>query len=153
MRGHNLLLTPWIAFAALAASTAVLAQTSPPTPAVIVKTMTVDDVVEPDGSYTSLFHVERLATNQSAAQKIAQRTVAYSESMETAEIVEAFTRKPDGKVVEVDRTKIFAQAPPGSPQVPMFTDRKQKVIVFPDVAPAQRSSPCRLRRPCRLVCG
>ena len=135
MRGHNLLLTPWIAFPALAASTAVLAQTSPPTPAVIVKTMTVDDVVEPDGSYTSLFHVERLATNQSAAQKIAQQTVAYSESMETAEIVEAFTRKPDGKVVEVDRTKIFAQAPPGSPQVPMFTDRKHKVIVFPDVAP------------------
>jgi Domain of Unknown Function with PDB structure (DUF3857)/Transglutaminase-like superfamily len=135
VRGHNLLLTPWIAFAAVAASTAVLAQTSPPTPPIIVKTMTVDDVVEPDGSYTSLFHVERLATNQSAAQKIAQQTVSYSESMETAEVVEAFTRKPDGKVLDVDRTQIFAQATPGSPQVPMFTDRKQKVIVFPDVAP------------------
>jgi transglutaminase-like putative cysteine protease len=119
----------------VAGSAEVVAETSPPTPPIIVKTMTVDGVVAPDGSYTSLFHVERLATNQSAAQKIAQQTVSYSESMETAEIVEAFTRKPDGKVLDVDRTQIFAQAPPGSPQLPMFTDRKQKVIVFPDVAP------------------
>jgi hypothetical protein len=52
---------------------------------------------------------------------------------ETAEIVEAFTRKADGKILQVDRSKIFPQAPPGSPQVPKFTDRKQKVIVFPDV--------------------
>jgi hypothetical protein len=55
--------------------------------------------------------------------------------METAEIEEALTRKADGNVLKVDRTQIFAQAPPGSPQVPMFTDRKQKVIVFPDVGP------------------
>jgi Domain of Unknown Function with PDB structure (DUF3857) len=134
LRGHDLLFALSVVFAAVATSQEVFVEVSPPTPAVIVK-MTVDDVVEPDGSYTSLFHVERLATNQSAAQKIAQQTVSYSESMETAEIVEAFTRKPDGKVLDVDRTQIFAQAPPGSPQVPMFTDRKQKVIVFPDVAP------------------
>jgi transglutaminase-like putative cysteine protease len=135
VRGHNLLFALSIVFAAIAVPREVLAQTSPPTPPIIVRMMTVDDVVEPDGSYTSLFHVERLATNQSAAQKIAQQTVSYSESIETAEVVEAFTRKPDGKVLDVDRTQIFAQAPPGSPQVPMFTDRKQKVIVFPDVAP------------------
>ena len=55
--------------------------------------------------------------------------------METAEIEEALTLKADGNVLKVDRTQIFAQAPPGSPQVPMFTDRKQKVIVFPDVGP------------------
>src|SRR6516225_8809675 len=103
-------------------------------PPVVVKTMTVDVVVQPDGSYTTTLHVERLATNQSAAQKIAQQTVEYSESMETAEVLEAFTRKTDGKVLEVDRTQIFPQAPPGSPRVPMFNDRKQKVIVFPDVA-------------------
>jgi len=102
-------------------------------PPVVVKTMTVDVVVQPDGSYTTTLHVERVATNQSAAQKIAQQTVEYSESMETAEVLEAFTRKTDGKVLEVDRTQIFPQAPPGSPRVPMFNDRKQKVIVFPDV--------------------
>jgi Domain of Unknown Function with PDB structure (DUF3857)/Transglutaminase-like superfamily len=133
--GHNLLLALSIAFAAAAASGEAFAEASQPTTAVIVKTLTVDEVVQPDGGYTILYHVERLATNQSASQKIAQQTVEYSESMETAEIEEALTRKADGKVLEVDRTRIFAQAPPGSPQVPMFTDRKQKVIVFPDVAP------------------
>jgi hypothetical protein len=102
-------------------------------PPVIVKFLTGDEVVEPDGSRTTIFHIEKLATNQSAAHNIAQYTLEYSESMETAEILEAFTRKADGKILEVDRSKIFPQAPPGSPQVPMFTDRKQKVVVFPDV--------------------
>ena len=109
------------------------AEVAPPRPAVIVKTLTGDEIVEPNGGYTTIFHVEKLATNESAAHNIAQYTLEYSESMETAEILEAFTRKADGKVLEVDRTQIFSQAPPGSPQVPKFTDRKQKVVVFPDV--------------------
>ena len=111
----------------------VCADAALPEPPVIVKILTAEEVVDPDGSHTTVFHVEKLATNQSAAHNIAQYTLEYSESMETAEILEAFTRKADGKILEVDRSKIFPQAPPGSPQVPKFTDRKQKVIVFPDV--------------------
>jgi len=103
-------------------------------PPVVVKTLTVDRVVQADGSYTTILHVERLATNASAAHNIAQQTVEYSESMETAEVLEAFTLKADGRILAVDPTQIFPQAPPGSPRVPMFNDRKQKVIVFPDVA-------------------
>ena len=98
-----------------------------------MKTLIGDEIVDPDGSQTTIFHVEKLATNQSAAHNIAQYALEYSESMETAEIMEAFTRKADGKILEVDRSQIFPQAPPGSPQVPKFTDRKQKVVVFPDV--------------------
>jgi hypothetical protein len=67
---------------------------------------------------------------------IAQCTLEFIESMETAEILEAFTRKADGKILEVVRSRIFPQAPPGSPQVPKFTDRKQKVVVFPNVTAA-----------------
>jgi transglutaminase-like putative cysteine protease len=134
VRRRNLIAL-WLAFAAAATPGGAFAQAPPPTPAIIVKTMNSDEIVRPDGSYTTLLHVERVATNESAAQKSAQQTVEYSESMETAEIVEAFTRKPDGRVLQVDRTQIFAQAPPGSAQLPMFTDRKQKIIVFPDVAP------------------
>jgi len=135
VRGHDILLVLSAAFAAAATSGEVFAEASPATSAIIVKTMTLDEVVAPDGSYTTTLHVERAATNQSAAQKIAQQRVEYSESLETAEIAEAFTRKTDGRVLEVDRSRIFAQAPPGSPVVPMFTDRKQKVVVFPNVAP------------------
>ena len=119
-----------LALAVIGAGPARVVAAAPP---VIVKILTGDEVVEPDGSQSTIFHVEKLATNQSAAHNIAQYTLEYSESMETAEIIEAFTRKADGKILEVDRSKIFPQAPPGSPQVPKFTDRKQKVIVFPDV--------------------
>jgi Domain of Unknown Function with PDB structure (DUF3857)/Transglutaminase-like superfamily len=103
-------------------------------PAVILKALTGDTIVQPDGSYTTISHAEMLATNDSAAHNIAQHRVEYSESMETVEILEAFTRKANGKMLEVDRTQIFPQAPPGSPQLPMFNDHKQKVIVFPDVS-------------------
>jgi len=129
VRGHGILLALSMTFAALAASSGVFAETSPPKPAVIVKTMTVDEVVAADGTYTTTFHVERLATNQSAAQKIAQHTLEYSESLETAEIAEAFTRKTDGRVLQVDRSRIFPQAPPGSPRVPMFTDVQERVTL------------------------
>src|SRR6516225_8675624 len=125
-----LLLALTIALAAARPVHVFAAQTEPP---VILKTVTVDRVVAADGSYTTLLHVERLATNESAEHNIAQHRVEYSESMETAEVVEAFTRKADGRILAVDRTQIFPQAPPGSPRVPMFNDRKQKVIVFPDV--------------------
>jgi transglutaminase-like putative cysteine protease len=107
---------------------------SPPIPAVIIKALKGDTIVEPDGSYTTITHAETLATNESAEHNIAQHRVEYSESMETAEVLEAFTRKVDGRILAVDQTQIFAQAPPGSPRVPMFNDRKQKVIVFPNVS-------------------
>jgi len=95
-------------------------------PPMIVKILTGDEVIDASGNQTTIFHVEKLATNESAAHNIAQYRLEFSESMETAEILEAFTRKADGKIIEVDRTQIFPQAPPGSPQVPKFTDRKQK---------------------------
>ena len=133
MPDKPLLLVLLLAFAGTVPQHVVAADVAAPVPPVITKTMTVDLVVQPDGSYTTTFHVERLATNESAARTIAQHPVEYSESMETAEILQAFTRKADGKILEVDRTQIFPQAPPGSPRVPMFNDRKQKVVVFPDV--------------------
>jgi hypothetical protein len=104
-------------------------------PPEVIKILTRDEVVDAAGDQTTTLHVEKLATNESAAHNIAQYTLEFSESMETAEILEAFTRKADGKILEVDRTRIFPQAPPGSPQVPKFTDRKQKVVVFPNVTP------------------
>ena len=131
-----LLLALSLAFAAAVSAHVFVADAAPPEPPVIIKALTGDTIVQPDGSYTTITHAEMLATNESAAHSIAQHRVEYSESMETADVLEAFTRKADGKILEVDRTQIFPQAPPGSSQLPMFNDRKQKVIVFPDVSAA-----------------
>jgi Domain of Unknown Function with PDB structure (DUF3857)/Transglutaminase-like superfamily len=129
-----LLLVLSIAFAAAVSAHVLVADAAPPEPPVIIKALTGDTIVQPDGSYTTITHGEMRATNETAAHSIAQHRVEYSESMETAEILEAFTRKADGKILEVDRTQIFPQAPPGSSQLPIFNDRKQKVIVFPDLS-------------------
>ena len=131
-----LLLALSLAFTAAVSAHVCVADAAPPEPPVIIKALTGDTIVQPDGSYTTITHAEMLATNESAAHSIAQHRVEYSESMETADVLEAFTRKADGKILEVDRTQIFPQAPPGSSQLPMFNDRKQKVIVFPDVSAA-----------------
>ena len=131
---HKLLLPVLsIAFAASVSAHVLVADAAPLEPPVIIKALTGDTIVQPDGSYTTITHGEMRATNETAAHSIAQHRVEYSESMETAEILEAFTRKADGKILEVDRTQIFPQAPPGSSQLPIFNDRKQKVIVFPDL--------------------
>ena len=131
-----LFLAPSLAFAAAVSAHIFVADAAPPEPPVIIKALTGDTIVQPDGSYTTITHAEMLATNESAAHSIAQHRIEYSKSMETADVLEAFTRKADGKILEVDRTQIFPQAPPGSSQLPMFNDRKQKVIVFPDVSAA-----------------
>jgi Domain of Unknown Function with PDB structure (DUF3857) len=81
-------------------------------PPVIIKTLISDEVVDPESNQTTTLHVEKLATNESAAHNIAQYTLEFSEIMETAEILEAFTRKADGKILEVDRTQIFRRRRP-----------------------------------------
>ena len=101
-----------LAFTAAVSAHVCVADAAPPEPPVIIKALTGDTIVQPDGSYTTITHTEMLATNESAAHSIAQHRVEYSESMETADVLEAFTRKADGKILEVDRTQIFPQAPP-----------------------------------------
>ena len=56
----------------------------------IIKILISDEVVDPEGNQTTTLHVEKLATNESAAHNIAQYTLEFSESMETAEALEAF---------------------------------------------------------------
>jgi hypothetical protein len=65
-------------------------------PPEVIKILRRDEVVDAAGNQTTALHVEKLATNESAAHNIAQYTLEFSESIETAEILEAFTRKADG---------------------------------------------------------
>jgi hypothetical protein len=57
-------------------------------PPVIIKILTRDEVVDLDGNQTTTLHVEKLATNESAAHNIAQYTLEFSKGIETAEILE-----------------------------------------------------------------
>ena len=90
MPRNPLLLVLSLSCAAAVSAHMFVADAAPPIPAVILKALTGDTIVQPDGSYTTITHAETLATNESAAHSIAQHRVEYSESMETAEIMEAF---------------------------------------------------------------
>jgi transglutaminase-like putative cysteine protease len=89
--------------------------------------------VQADGRYTETIHGEIRANNSAAASNIGQVPLGFSESLEDLTIGAAYTLKANGKKLPVDPRAIFAQLQPGSPDVALFNDQKQKVIIFPDV--------------------
>ncbi|MGD0191100.1 MAG: DUF3857 domain-containing protein [Rhizomicrobium sp.] len=102
-------------------------------PPVVVKTLSYDIALNDAGLEAATIHLRLLANNAAAANQIGQQPVRYIASMDDVSIVEAYTLKADGRKMEVEPTSIYEQPVPGAPQMPMFDDQRQKVIVFPDV--------------------
>ena len=117
--------------AVLALTSSVQAAEQSPT---IVKLMTSDVVVDADGLDTRTVHLELTATNEAAAMDVGQTSLAYRESMQELEIVEAYTLKANGQRLPVAPNAIYTQQPQSAPQLQAFDDTRQKVIVFPNVA-------------------
>lgn len=114
-------------------SSAAPAQT-PNLPARIrAQTMQVD--VQPNGAAVTLMHTELQLLTPAAVTGLGQFPVGYIASLQDVDIVEAYTQKADGRKLQVDRSSIITRQPPGAPQLPLFTDAMQKVIVFPNVEP------------------
>ena len=107
-------------------------------PPIIVHTFNSQIAVSADGSYAQTTHTEGSATNKGAIERLARAAISFNPTLETLDIVEAYTLKPDGTRKEVDAAAIRAQLAPGVPNVAMFADIQQKVIVYPDVAPGDR---------------
>ncbi|MGA7713840.1 MAG: DUF3857 domain-containing protein [Rhizomicrobium sp.] len=110
---------------------AIAADGSAPAEPVTAKLLTNDIQVAADGSSVNTVHAEIVASNDAAAQKISQISIAFDASMQTVEIVEAHTLKKDGTTIPVDASAVYEQLFPGQPQVPTFTALRVKVIVFP----------------------
>ena len=102
-------------------------------PAFSLPLMTRDIVVAEDGRTDTTVHVEIHIGNESAAMSGGQQTISFSADTEQLEIVEAYTRKRDGKRIAVASTSIYEQQAPGTQQVLMYTDQRQKIVVFPQV--------------------
>lgn len=100
---------------------------------VVEKLVTFDIDVQPDGSSTRLYHVEFQPKKEAVLKELGQLPLPYSASLDTVELVEAYTLKPDGRKLPVDPAAVYAQLVPGTPTLPMFDDQHQKVVVFPYV--------------------
>ncbi len=95
-------------------------------------------VINADGSYV-LNADEVVRINEERAIKFsAQRAVTYNRSLDTLDILEAFTQKPDGRKVMVSADRIREQQERASADAPMFQDSRVKVVIFPDVAVGDR---------------
>jgi len=101
---------------------------------IVQKLLTRDYDVQADGRYTLTIHSELRASNNSAAADIGQIPLGYSDSMQDLEILEAYTLKSSGKKLPVNVAAIQSQLQPGTPQLRMFDDYRQKVLVFPDLS-------------------
>lgn len=94
---------------------------------------TVD--VSADGTFSQVGEILiRLVTEQ-GAKGSGQVPIPYSDSLQSLEVVEAYTLKADGTRIDVPADKIFTQAAPVAVNAPMFNDIKYKIIVFPEPQP------------------
>jgi transglutaminase-like putative cysteine protease len=106
-----------------------LAQAAPVT---IVRQHTTYEVAA-DGTHTVEVDSVRRVDEAQAIAGIGQAPVAYSESLQQLEILEAYTITREGTRIDVPADKIITQQLPMSAGAPTFSDNKVKNVVFPQV--------------------
>lgn len=95
-------------------------------------------VVNVDGSF--VLDVERIfrVNEERAIEPNAQRSVSYNRTLETLDILDAYTLKPDGRKVVVSPEQIKEQQETASADAPMFQDSRVKVVIFPELQVGDR---------------
>ena len=106
---------------------------NPVKPSVVVHKLAIDIDVAPDGSDVTTVHREQSPASLAAAAQIGQFAVNFNPSLERLDLLDAYTSKADGSQAKVDLAAIRSQLAPGIPDVPIFQDLQQKVMVFPDL--------------------
>jgi len=86
------------------------------------------------GQFVQVVEQQIKIQTQAGLQQAGQMAFNYTVSMQKFEVLQAQTRKADGRVVEVKPDAIFTRDLPASTGAPMFADIKVVVIVFPEVA-------------------
>jgi len=90
--------------------------------------------VNADGTFAATIEQVERALTPNGVQQVGQASMIYSQSMQSLEVVEAYTQKADGSKIPVPKDKIFVQAPPETQDAPTFSDDKVVKVVFPQVA-------------------
>lgn len=90
-----------------------------------------DIAVKKDGTFVQTYEYIIFLNTEAAAKGVAQIPFPYSGSLQSLEIMEAYTLMPDGQRVDVKPESIFTQAAPIAVSAPMFNDIKYRILVFP----------------------
>lgn len=89
--------------------------------------------VQPNGGAVISSHMEMQLISPQAVSALAQPALTFSDSLQTLEIKDAYTLKRDGTKIPVAPDAILVRQK--SVPSPLFTDLKEKVILFPNVEP------------------
>jgi len=91
--------------------------------------------VNPDGSNSDFQDYAFTVLTEEGIDDLKQQTIAYSTSAEKLEVVEAYTKKANGKRIDVPKSNFQLEVNSGKDgKTPAFSDRTTLTLVFPDVA-------------------
>lgn len=96
-----------------------------------------DFEVNSDGTYVETGDLIVGVLTDEGVDSANQTDISYSESLEEAEILSAYTLKKDGRRIDVPAANIQERAAVAGGG-PMYSDIKTRVIIFPDVAAGDR---------------
>ena len=101
-------------------------------PVTVVRQNIVYEVAA-DGTWTTEMDLARRIDESQAVAPSGQAPVQYSESLQSLEILEAYTITRDGMRIDVPADKIITQQVPASAGAPTFSDNKLRMVIFPQV--------------------
>jgi transglutaminase-like putative cysteine protease len=108
------------------------------TPGVVAEQFAIRFVVNADGSYLqTVQELQRVEAPQGIAVAGTQQ-IGYSGSQEEVESIEAWTQRPDGQRIVVPAADIHVRDESNEEGASEFSDRKFRVIVFPQVEVGSR---------------
>ena len=89
--------------------------------------------VNKDGSSTEDMEVLKRVNTAQAIRGLGEQKISFVSTLETVDIVEAYTVRPDGTKIQVEKDKIRTQDEKESDGSSIYSDRKVTVIIFPNI--------------------
>ncbi len=87
-----------------------------------------------DASHVETYEWASKVLMERALEQAKRRSITYSTSIQRAEVLTAYTRKADGRKVEVPKTNYQMEINKGKEKdTPLFSDRTTLTVVFPEV--------------------
>lgn len=100
-----------------------------------VRSLQVDYVLNAEGTGTETREAQVVILKEAAIERLKHAHVSYSTSAQRAEVLAAYTLKPDGRRIDVSPDSYQIETNAGRDKgAPAFSDWSTTSVVFPDVA-------------------
>jgi len=95
----------------------------------------IDYRLNDDSSHEETYRWEKKVLKERAVEEAKETSISYSTSIQKADVIEAFTRKGDGRRIDVPKNNFQVKVNKGRDEdAPVFSDYTTLTVVFPDVA-------------------